>query len=154
MNLSCSVSTSMTGVNDMPSCSLNPPSVTMSGATAQTSTLTVTTTPASSAENRIKKFVWPTGGTALALVLLFMVPRRRRSWLAMSGIVLLCAAIGAVGCGGGSGGSGGGSDGRGGGNPGTTAGAYTITVTGTSGSVTATVGTVIVAVQAVCSRNS
>jgi uncharacterized repeat protein (TIGR03803 family) len=147
VNLSCSVTTSMTNVSDMPSCSLNPPSVTISGATAQTSTLTVTTTPASSAENNTKRFVWPTGGTTLAAVVLLVIPRRRRSWLAMSGMILLCAVIGAVGCGGGSGGSGGGGGGGGGGNPGTTAGTYTITVTGTSGSVSATVGTVTLAIQ-------
>jgi hypothetical protein len=104
----------------------------------------VTTTAASSAENNIKNLIWPTGGTTLALVVLFMVPRRRRSWLAMLGMLLLCAAIGAVGCGGGSGGSG---QGGGGGNSGTTAGAYTITVTGTSGTVNATVGSVNLMVQ-------
>lgn len=143
VSLTCSVTTSMTNVSDMPSCSLNPASVAISGAIAETSTLTVSTTPASSAENRIEKLIWPTGRAALALILLFMVPRRRRSWSAMLGMILLCAAIGAVGCGGGSGGSGGG----GGGNSGTTAGNYTVTVTGTSGSVSATVGTVIVTVQ-------
>jgi hypothetical protein len=143
VNLSCKVTTSLTNVSDMPSCSLNPASVTISGATAQTSTLTVTTTAASSAENDIKKIIWPTGGTTLALVVLLMIPRRRRSWLAISGMLLLCAAIGAVGCSGGSGGGGGG----GGGNPGTTAGTYTITVSGASGSVSATVGTVTVTVQ-------
>jgi Putative Ig domain len=142
VNLSCSVSTSMAGVNDMPSCSLNPPSVTISGATAQTSTLTVTTTPASSAETNVKKLIWPTGGTTLALVVLLVVPRRRRNWLAMVGMLLLCLAIGAVGCGGG-----GGSTNGNGGNPGTTAGTYTITVTGTSGTVAATVGTVTVTIQ-------
>ncbi len=145
VNLSCNVTTSMTNVNDMPSCSLNPTSVSISGATAQTSMLTVATTAASSEEKDIKKLVWPTGATTLGLVVLFMVPRRRRTWPAMSGMLLLCAAVGAVGCGGGSGGGGGG--GGQGGNSGTSAGTYTITVTGTSGSVSATVGTVNVTVQ-------
>jgi uncharacterized repeat protein (TIGR03803 family) len=143
VNLSCNVTTSMTGVIDMPSCSLNPASVTISGATAETSVLTVSTTAASSAENSFKKLIWPTSGTTLALVVLLVVPRRRRNWLAMMGMLLLCAAIGAVGCGGGGGSNGG----NGGGNPGTTAGTYTITVTGTSSSATATVGTVVVTVQ-------
>jgi len=143
VNLTCKVTTSMTNVSDMPSCSLNPPSVTLSGTAAQTSTLTVTTTAASSAQNSTKKLFWPTSGTTLALVMLLVVPRKRRSWLAMMGIVLLFALVGAVGCGGGGRGGGGGG---GGGNPGTTAGTYTITVTGTSGSVTATVGTVTITV--------
>jgi hypothetical protein len=138
VNLTCNVSTLMTNVNDMPSCNLNPASVTISGTAAQTSILTVTTTAASSAKNNIKKLIWPTSGTTLALVVLFTIPRRRRGWLTMSGIVLLYIAIGAVGCGGGGG------QVR---NTGTTAGSYTITVTGTSGSVSATVGTVNVTVQ-------
>ena len=146
VGLSCKVTTSLTNVSDLPSCSLNPASVTISGTAAQTSTLTVTTTAASSAENNEKDLFWPTGGTALALVVLIAVPRRRRNWLGMAGMFLLCLAIGSVGCGGGSGGGGQGGNG-GNANPGTTAGTYTITVTGTSGSVSATVGTVTLTVQ-------
>jgi hypothetical protein len=132
VNLSCSVTTSMTSVIDAPTCSLNPASVTISGTTAQTSTLTVTTTPASSAENIRKKLFWPAGGTALALVVFVLVPRRR-SWLAMLGLLLLFVFSGVAACGGG--------------NSGTTAGTYKITVTGTSGTISATVGTVSLTVQ-------
>jgi len=147
VNLSCNVSTSMTNVNDTPTCSLNPTSVSISGAADQTSTLTVTTTAASSAENQMKKLFWPsTGGSALALILLFCVPRRQRNWLAMLALLVLSVSIGAVGCGG-SGGGGSGGGGGGGGNSGTTAGAYTITVTGTSGPISATVGTIALTVQ-------
>jgi hypothetical protein len=121
--------------------------VTLSGNTAQTSTLTVLTTAASTAENRTNNLFWPSaGGTALAVVMLIWVPRRRRNWLAMVGLAVLVASISAIGCGGG--GSGGG-----GGNAGTSAGTYTVTVTGTgtssgsSSSVTATVGTVTLTVN-------
>lgn len=146
VNLSCSISP--TAANDPASCSLSPASVTLNGSTAQTSTLTVTTTAATRSENQMKRLFWPsTGGTALALVLLFGVPRRRRNWLAMVGLAVLVVSIGALGCGGGGGGGGGG------GNTGTSAGTYTVTVTGTgtssgsSNSVTATVGSVTLTVN-------
>lgn len=147
--LSCSVTTAMTGVNDMPTCSLNPTSVTISGTTAQSSTLTVNTTAATSAVNHMQQFLWPSaGGTALAFAMFFVTPRRRRNWLTYLGAFVLLAFIGATGCGGGSNVGGGGTS-----NPGTTAGTYTVTVTGTgtssgsSGSVSATVGTVTLTVN-------
>lgn len=147
VSLSCSISP--TAANDPAMCSLSSASITLSGSTAQTSTLTVTTTAASSAQNQTKKLLWlPADGTALALMLLIGVPRKRRNWMAMLGLVLLFASISAIGCSGGSS-NGGGSVG----NPGTSAGTYTVTVTGTgksSGSsspVTATVGTVTLTVN-------
>jgi hypothetical protein len=126
----------------MPTCSLNPTSVTISGAAAQTSTLTVNTTPASSAENQERRLFWPSAsGTTFAFVLLFVRPRKRKDRVALIGLLLLFVSTGFIGCGGGSIGGGGG------GNGGTTPGAYTITVTGTSGSVSATVGAVALTVQ-------
>jgi len=149
VSLSCSI-TPM-AASDPPTCSLSPASVTLSGNTAQASTLTVLTTAATTAENRTKKLFWPSaGGTALALVLLIGVPRRRRNWLAIVGLAVLVASISAIGCGGGSSVGGGGG---GGGNAGTSAGTYTVTITGTgtssgsSSSVTATVGTVTLTVN-------
>ena len=44
VNLTCSITP--VAANDPPTCTLSPPSVTLSGTTTQTSTLTVTTTPA------------------------------------------------------------------------------------------------------------
>jgi hypothetical protein len=102
----------------------------------------VNTTAPITAENQMKKMFWPSaGGTALALMFFFGVPRRRRNWLAMLGLLVLFASFGAMGCGGSGGKTGGG------GTPGTTAGQYTITVTGTSGTTTATVGTITLTVQ-------
>jgi hypothetical protein len=145
VNLSCSVSP--TAASDPATCSLSPATITLSGSTAQASTLTVTTTAASSAQNQMKKLLWPpVSGTALALVLLIGVPRKRRRWLTMLGVALLFASMSAIGCGGNS--SGGPV-----GNPGTPAGTYTVTVTGTgtssssSSPVTATVGTVTLTVN-------
>jgi hypothetical protein len=155
VSLTCSISP--TAANDPATCSLTPSSVNISGTTAATPTLTITTTAASTAKNSTKTVFWPSaGGTALALVLLFGVPRRR-GWLAMLTLLALFASMGmvggAVGCGGGGGGQSGGGGGGGGGgaggtgNPGTTAGTYTVSVTGTSGALTGIVGTVSLVVQ-------
>jgi hypothetical protein len=147
VDLTCSVTTTINGARDMPTCSLNPTSVTISGAAAQTATLTVKTTPASSAANQTRSPFWAiASGTTFALGLLFVRPPKRKDCVAMIGFLFLFVSItGLIGCGGGSSGSGGG--GGGGANGGTTPGAYTIMVTGTSGSLNATVGTVTLTVQ-------
>jgi hypothetical protein len=137
VNLSCSITPA--AANDPPTCTLSPTSVTLSGTTTQTSTLTVTTTAATSAMNRP---AWrQVGGVAFAVVLMFAIPRRRRTWLAMLVLLAIVASIGFAGCGGKSGGGGGG------GNTGTSAGTYTIKVTGTSGSTSATIATVTLTVR-------
>lgn len=139
VNLTCSISP--VAANDPAACTLSPASVTITGTGAQTSTLTISTTASTSAKNQLKRLLWPSAGTALALMI--GVPRRRRAWLTMLSALVLSIAVGAIGCGGGSnGGSGGG-----GGNAGTTPGTYTVTVTGTSGSVTGTVGTITLTVE-------
>lgn len=136
VNLSCSV-TPVLAVDPV-TCSFSPSSLTISGAAAQTSTLTVTTTAATSAENHEKRLFWPSaGGTALAL-LLFGVPRRRRNWLAMFGLLAVFISIGVMGCVSVNGSSNG--------NSGTAAGTYVITVTATSGTITET-GQVSLTVQ-------
>jgi hypothetical protein len=99
----------------------------------------VTTTAATSAENHEKRLFWPSaGGTALALLLLFGVPRRRRNWLAMFGLLAVFISIGVMGCVSGNTNTNG--------NSGTAAGSYVITVTATSGAVTET-GQVSLTVQ-------
>ena len=140
VNLRCSISPAAT--SDPASCSLSPTSLTLSGTTAQTSTLTVYSTAATTSLNRGKGLFWPSvGTTALALLIFFRVPRRRPNWLAMMGLLALIVTLAAMGCGGGGGGSGGQ------GNTGTTPGTYTITVTGTSGATSATVGTITLTVE-------
>ncbi|MGA2218232.1 MAG: C1 family peptidase, partial [Terracidiphilus sp.] len=149
VNLTCGVTP--VAASDPPTCSLLPGSVTIAGTGAQSSTLTISTTAATSAKSEFKKLLWPSAGTALAL-LLMGVPRRRRNWLPLLGILALAVTFGVIGCGGGGGNSGGGggggnSGGGGGGNTGTTPGTYTVTVTGASGNITGTVGTVTLTVQ-------
>jgi subtilase family serine protease len=133
VSLSCSFASN--AATDPATCSVSPTSVTVSGATAQTATLTVYTT-AATAMNQPNKLFWPSaGGTVLALVFLFGIPKRRRNWLTMLGLLVLFVSAAGMGCGGGGGGS---TGGGGTSNPGTSAGTYTVTVTGTSGTLTAT----------------
>jgi hypothetical protein len=137
VNLSCSITP--VAANDPPTCTLSPASVTLSGTTTETSTLTVTTSGATS--SLIRPAWQQAGGIAFAVVLMFAIPRRQRSWLAMLVLLTIVGSIGFAGCGGGSGGGGGG------GNSGTAAGTYTIKVTGTSGNTSATIATVTLTVQ-------
>lgn len=150
INLSCTVAPA--AASHPATCSL-PASATISGSAVQTVTLTVNTTPASSALNRAPGFFWPSvGGAALSCILLVGIPcRRRKRWITFGMLVLVISVGGVLGCGaGGNGGGGGGTGigggGGGGGNPGTTPGTYTITVTGTSGAITQT-GTISLSVQ-------
>jgi sugar lactone lactonase YvrE len=156
VSLTCTITP--TAASDPPTCSV-PATVTITGVTAQTATLMVSTTAPTTAANRHLQMPWTrAGGAALACVALLFVPWRRRSWLvprrsrlSRSRLVLvawfaLLAAMAGMGCGGGSS-TGGGSDGGGGQtNPGTTAGTYTVTITGVSGGMTET-GTVALTVQ-------
>jgi hypothetical protein len=144
VTLSCAITPA--AATDPATCSI-PASVSISGATAQTATLTVNTTAATTALNKSSKSLklfWPsTGSAVLACALLFGIPSRRRSWRSMFGLMLLLVALtsGVLSCGGGSKGSGGS-----GGNPGTQAGNYTVTIIGISGTTTET-GQVALTVQ-------
>jgi trimeric autotransporter adhesin len=138
--LTCAVTPQ--AASDPATCSLSPTSLTISGATAQTSTLTVSSTAATSASLGTR---WYAAGAGLACLLCFALPVRRRGWQGLLGMVALMVFVATflVSCGGGSGGGGSGTNNPGGGsgstsNPGTTAGTYTVTVTGTSASTSET----------------
>jgi hypothetical protein len=110
---------------------------------AGTATLTVSSTASTSGALAypLRPGRWhAAAGAALACLLLFGIPARRRSWRAFFGLFVLSVALasGLVACGSKSSTSTG--------NPGTTTGAYTVTVTATSGATTQT-GTVQVTVQ-------
>jgi len=138
--LACSLTSYPAGATDMPTCSVTQPAA-ISGTSAVTATLTVSTTGSSTAamHNPLPK-IFGFGGGTMAVAVLFGVPFRRRKWHTMLGLLLLCAAfMGATGCGGVS-------STTPPANGGTTAGAYTFTVTGTSGTISQT-ATVAVTVQ-------
>ncbi len=130
VSLTCAISP--TASNAAATCTLNPTSVSITSG-ALTSTLTISTTAATALNEPLKLF-WPSTGGAVLAVLFFFVPRHRRNWLAMMGLLIVLVSGIAIGCGGGSSSSGGGTTG----NTGTTPGTYTVTVTGTSGSMTKT----------------
>jgi hypothetical protein len=139
--LTAAIASGPTGATDPPAFSFGATSpVTITGASNGTGTLTVTTTAATTGtlvRPKSNGARWyEAGGTALACLLFFGIPARRRRWRSMLRIFVLIALLagGLVSCGGSSGGSGGGGTG----NPGTTTGSYTITVTGTSGSIAQT----------------
>lgn len=134
VNLSCAVSTTMSNPTDPPTCSI-PGSVTIGGNSGATAALTVNTTTVTTGMLAPVKGLAPFDGAALAIVVLFGIPSRRRNWLALLGLLAVIAIGGATGCGGGANGGGGS---QGGGSQGTSAGNYTVTVTAAAGNVTAT----------------
>jgi hypothetical protein len=155
VTLAAAVTSSPTGAVYPPTVSFGSTgTVNIAGATAGTATITISTTaPTSAALVRPKRPWTPwyaAGGAALACLLLFGIPARRRSWRTMLGVLVLFAALagGVSACGGSSanGSGGGGSGGGGGGTAGTTAGTYAVTVTATSGTTNAT-GMVTLIVQ-------
>jgi hypothetical protein len=148
--LTAVLATSPAGAQYLPTLSFGSTTpVNITGATAGTATLTVSTTAATSAALVYPKrpgVPWyAAAGATLACIFLFCIPARRRSWRRMLGVLIFLAFLagGLISCGGGSSSSGGGG---GGGIAGTTAGAYTITITGTSGATTET-ATVTLTVQ-------
>ncbi|HET6216573.1 MAG TPA: protease pro-enzyme activation domain-containing protein [Acidobacteriaceae bacterium] len=136
VNLSCVVNTNLTNPTDLPTCTLSPAALNISGTTKVTSTLTVSTTAPTGFALGPGPF--RNGGLTAFLALLFWfgIPLRRSAWLPMVIAIALAASIGVLGCGSG----GGGSASTGGRNSGTTPGSYSVTVTGTdaaTGKITA-----------------
>jgi hypothetical protein len=138
--LTAAITSSPAGAIDTPTLGFGSTSpVSITGSTAGTATLTVSTTvpfsSCSAANVGPKRFPWFAGGsTILACVLLFGIPAHRRRWRAIVGMLVLFLVIinSAVACGG---------SGVTCNNVligGTTVGTYTITVTGTSGATTST----------------
>ena len=118
-------------------------SVTLSGATPVTATLSITTAaahalPSPSASARARgRFGWlaASGGGLFAGIFLVGVPGRRRRGTTILGLIVCGLLFTGIGCGGGS--SSGNGNG-GGGTGGTPVGNYVITVTATSGAITHT----------------
>lgn len=131
VNFSCALATSPSGANASyyPGCSVA--ATTVVAGTAAKTLATFTTTAASSAalahplpDRQPKRWYEATGGAALACILFFGIPARRRGWRSMLSLLVFLAAMTGLGCGGG------------GGNTnnvptGTTTGTYTFTVVAT-----------------------
>jgi hypothetical protein len=154
VSLTAAITSGPAGAQNPPTLSFGTTSpVAINGSAAGTATLTISTTAATSAsfrypegdpERPLGSFWHAAGGTTLAFVFLFGIPKWRRKWRTTIGLVMLVMAVtgGMAGCTGGGMATGGG----GSGDPGTTAGSYTVTVTGTSGATTAT-NTITLTVQ-------
>ena len=139
--LTATLTMSPAGAVNLPTISFNPTSITITGSAVGTSVATIATTANTSgalAYPKTNRWYTGAGGAALACVLLFGIPARRRSWRAMLALLVCLVGLAEVGCGGGSSG--------GGGNSGTTTGTYIFTVTGTSGTTSKT-GSITVTVQ-------
>jgi hypothetical protein len=130
LNLACSLTSSPTGAQNAPTCSLSPASVTIKSGGNATTVLTVKTTASTTsalAQPWGMKLPWlGGGGTALAVLLMFGIPSRRRRWMSMLVVLAMVALAGVIGCGGGSK-----SSTTPTAVPGTTSGTYTFTITGT-----------------------
>lgn len=150
VNLTAALTTSPGGAVAPPTFSFNstsPVSVTSSTGSAATLILTTSATvskPCGASNQNPGGVPWYAGsGAALAGLLLFVAPKRNRTWRPVLSLVLSFMALaGVMGCSSGSG-------------PvpcvtvtkaGTSAGTYVVTVTGTSGAITKT-GTVTLTVQ-------
>ncbi len=149
VSLSASISSGPSNAQYAPSLSFTANPVNLNSSSPATVQLIIATTPASTTAantpvpERTGFHLYASGGAALACLLLFGIPARRRSWQRFLALIVLVAALasGAVGCGGASIVS----------NPnppsvGTTPGTYLIAVKGVSGATTAT-ATVSLTVQ-------
>ncbi len=146
LNLACALTASPTGAQSMPTCNLNPASVTLAAGGQATTVLTAKTTAALSSSSLHRpgtQDLWQRwgGGGVLALALMFGIPglRGRRPAL----LIGLCAVIaaGVIGCGGG-----GAPSSNQPGTPATTVGSYTFSVTATDASTTKIIASTYVTV--------
>jgi hypothetical protein len=133
VGFTCTLTTPAAGSNSSyyPACAV--PNVAIAaGAKSGTATATFSTTARSTTtsyldprnQQRDNRWYTAVGGAALACVLFFGIPARRRGWKSMLGLLVFLVTMAGVGCGGGGGNN----------NPpvtiGTTAGSYVFTVTG------------------------
>jgi hypothetical protein len=128
MNLSCTLTTSPSGAENLPTCGFSPASITVTSGKSNPTTMTVRTTTAiitvaQSDTPGLKAFGG--GGAALAAMLMFGIASRRRRWMSMLILIFVIAVGGAIGCGG----AGGASLQPVDGTNATTKGSYTFTVT-------------------------
>jgi hypothetical protein len=104
--IACALTASPSGAVDAPTCTLSPTSVTLSSdsttgtVTASIATTAATGTTTTDVRKRTRasngKGWLGAGGGALAFLLFFMVPARRRSWRSMLGALALMAALGGL----------------------------------------------------------
>lgn len=106
MNLTCTLTGSPKGAQSLPTCNLNPASVTLTAGGTGTTVLTVNTTGSATAalSRPFQQNRWKVAGegAVLATMLMFGIPSRRRRRLSMLAILSVVFIVGAIGCGQGS----------------------------------------------------
>ena len=132
MALICSLTGAPSGAQSLPTCSLNPASVTIASGGDGTTVLTVKTTAATVGAlirpSRLNPWAIGGGEAVTAGLLMLGLPLCRRRKMSMLVLLMAIVASGAIGCSGGGSGS---SSTSTPGIPATTTGNYTFTVTGT-----------------------
>ncbi|MGA7157380.1 MAG: Ig-like domain repeat protein [Acidobacteriaceae bacterium] len=131
MNLSCTLTNAPVGAHYLPACSLNPAKITVAASGTAATTLTVQTTSATSAAmgRRLRWNPWRLGGgSAMAGLLLLVMPTRRKRLFSVLALLLVVIAAGPIGCGARN------EPGTTGTTQSTTAGSYTFAVQGTDAS--------------------
>ena len=137
VTLTASIASAPVGARNLPTLSFgasSPAKVNSNGSASAILTISTTAPATAMASPARGVFPWyPSGGAALACILLFGIPRRRRSGRLFLGVAVLFLVMagGLVACSGSLAPSGTSS------SAGTTPGLYTITVTGASGATTA-----------------
>jgi subtilase family serine protease len=105
MALSCTLTSSPSGAQSLPTCNLSPTSLTLTSEGTGTSTLTIDTTVVSTESLMLpaQLQLWRLGGTGslLAALVMFGIPARRRRWVSMLVLLFFVALAGGIGCGGG-----------------------------------------------------
>jgi hypothetical protein len=104
IHLTCALTSSPVGALYLPTCSLNPNTVTVAANEIEASTLTVQTTSVSESAISDKGPMkpWRFGEiSTMAVLVLFLLPSRRRPTAGLLAALLVVLSIGTVGCGGG-----------------------------------------------------
>jgi hypothetical protein len=102
MNLTCTLTSSPVGAQYLPACSLTPSTIMVAANATATSTLTVQTTPTTTAALARPSGLtpWGLGGaSAMAGLLMFCVPDRRRRMMSLLALLLVVLSVGAASCG-------------------------------------------------------
>jgi hypothetical protein len=103
MTLTCALTSSPVGAQYLPTCIVTPPTLTVAENATAASILTVQTTSTTTTALAHPSTLPPLGlGGALAVagLLMFCVPNRRRRMMSVLALLLVVLSVGAVGCGG------------------------------------------------------
>lgn len=100
VTLTCALTSAPSGATDLPTCTSDNPTVTLSaGTTVSTTTFTLsapisTSTLVRSKIGNSRKWFGTSGGAILAVLMCLGIPSRRRSWRSMLGILAVIGALG------------------------------------------------------------